>query len=78
MEIIREIGIKELIKKEYHGFINKGSLPGLIREDRLCPCLVRCGSGRFSCPAQDVTHFTAIIDQSDNDYVRDVSLVAGY
>lgn len=42
--------------------------------DRLTPVLVRCGGGRFTCPAQDARHFMDIISKSD-DYVRDISLI---
>lgn len=46
----------------------------LIQEDRLQPVLVRCGGGRFSCPAQDLKHFIDIINKEGSDYVRDVSV----
>jgi hypothetical protein len=37
------------------------------------PILVRCGYGRFTCPAQDAAHFIAIITKEGHDYVRDIS-----
>jgi len=57
------------------GFIKEEDLVGIIAEDRLQPLLVRCGSGRFSCPAQDAKHFIDIITEHGGDYVRDVSLL---
>ena len=68
----------EKIKNEHYWFITEDTLPNLIKENRLQPCLVRCSGGRFTCPAQDVAHFVAIIDASTYDYVRDVSIPAGY
>ena len=41
---------------------------------RLIHVLVRCGNGRFVCSAQDVKHFINIIENSKQDYVRDISL----
>ena len=54
---------------------SEDQLERLIVESRLHPCLVRCGNGRFTCPAQDVTHFTDIINASGSDHVRDVSVM---
>ena len=48
----------------------------LIKEDRLQMVLVRCGSGRFTCPVQDVKHFCSIINDDGRDYVRDVSVMS--
>ena len=59
---------------EQHGYITEEVLPVLVQHARLSPVLVRCGLGRFTCPAQDVAHFIAIIDSDGRDYVRDVSL----
>lgn len=44
---------------------------------RLVKVLVRCGCGRFVCPAQDVMHFADIIENEASDYVRDFSLPVG-
>jgi len=67
------------IKAETHGFITgKERLQEIIEYNRLFPLLVRCGGGRFTCPAQDVEHFIEIITREDSDYVRDVSIPAGY
>jgi len=57
------------------GFITEDQIDGVVKEDRLQPCLIRCGGGRFSCPAQDVRHFVNIISEHGKDYVRDVSLL---
>ena len=66
----------ERVRQNNYGFITEDDLPGIISENRLQPCLVRCGSGRFSCPAQDVAHFVAMVDSAESDdYVRDVSLL---
>ena len=63
-------------KKYYpgHGFLGKEDIPKVVAENRLEPCLVRCGGGRFTCPAQDVQHFVDIITAEGSDYVRDVCL----
>jgi hypothetical protein len=53
-------------------FLNERSLEELAREDRLAPVLVRCGGGRFTCPAQDAKHFIRIVTEHGGDYVRDV------
>ena len=65
--------IKQKINDHY-GFITEEELPRVIAEDRLYPCLIRCGGGRLSCPAQDVRHFIKIIETEGSDYIRDVSL----
>jgi len=61
--------------KDYYGFVTDLDMPEVVAEDRLYPCLVRCGGGRFTCPAQDVKHFVDIITEHRGDYVRDVSLL---
>lgn len=60
----------------YGGFITdkEHDLKSLIQEDRLQSVLVRCGGGRFACPAQDVEHFIRIIARDAADYVRDLSV----
>lgn len=62
-----------------YGFLTDTDVALLAADPRtrLTPCLVRCGSGRFTTPAQDVAHFVAIIERDHVDYVRDVSIVAG-
>ena len=62
------------------GFLTSDDLKRLADLDRLRPVLVRCGGGRFTCPAQDAEHFMGIVNDSGKrssddltDYVRDVS-----
>ncbi len=69
--------MEKLSKKlmaERFGFVTESEVPTLIAEDRLMLLLVRCGGGRFICPAQDVQHFIDIIKRDGKDYVRDVSI----
>jgi len=61
--------------KDSYGFVTDLDMPAVVAEDRLYPCLVRCGGGRFKCPAQNVKHFVDIIEADGRDYVRDVSLL---
>jgi hypothetical protein len=68
------ISIQDQINSHY-GFIQDTDLPKLIELDRLYPCLIRCGGGRLSCPAQDVSHWIDIIEKEGSDYIRDVSLL---
>jgi hypothetical protein len=70
------------------GFLIKEDLPKLIAFNRFEPVLIRCGNGRFTCPAQDVTHFMNCLEfgikmakqvygdefNESTDYVRDVQL----
>ena len=63
------------LRENKGGFIQEADLPDVVKENRLQPCLVRCGGGRFSCPAQDAKHFIDIIGASGKDYVRDVCLL---
>ena len=64
------------ILEENMGFIaSDDDLAAVVRENRMTKILVRCGSGRFVCPAQDAKHFVNIINNSDNDYVRDLSIL---
>jgi hypothetical protein len=70
------------------GFLTKDDLPKLIEFNRFESVLVRCGAGRFTCPAQDVQHFMNCLEfgmklckentgnefNESTDYVRDVSL----
>lgn len=63
------------IIKEQMGFItSKEEQDAVLKENRLQMVLVRCGSGRFLCPIQDLDHFVDIINKDGRDYVRDVSL----
>lgn len=70
------------IVKQQYGCLDLSNIHELASLDRLRLVLVRCGNGRFLCPAQNVEHFCNIIrrdfdaHQNDCDYVRDVSLPA--
>ena len=64
----------ERLLNENYGFFTEADLPNIIFENRLQPCLVRCGSGRFTCPAQDVANFVKMVESSE-DYVRDISIL---
>ena len=65
------------LKSENHGFIkNDSDLAAIVAINRFQQILVRCGNGRFLCPAQDVKVFTDIIDKSEDNYVRDISFPA--
>jgi len=65
------------VMRERHGFFLDTDVAALAAHPagRLQPCLVRCGSCRFTCPAQDVAHLEACI-VAGGDYVRDVSIPA--
>lgn len=58
------------------GFLTADHLAELAQIDRLCPVLVRCGGGRFTCPAQDAQHLIGCV-RAGGDYVRDVCLPSG-
>ena len=72
--------MKDLDTKEYRMsqgvdmWLDENSLSNLVKKDRLAPVLIRCGGGRFTCPAQDAKHFIRIITEHNEDYVRDVSM----
>ena len=63
-----------------HGYLDVAQLADLAKLDRLRMVLIRCGNGRFLCPAQNAEHFMNIIRRDfdahsvDCDYIRDVSL----
>ena len=74
--------------RERFGFLTSAEVAEIAAdpETRLAGLLVRCGSGRFLAPAQDVEHFIGIIERDaerahapgeGNDYVRDVSVPSG-
>lgn len=60
------------------GFLSEDQVARIAADPatRTAVLLVRCGGGRFTCPAQDVKHFIGIIEANGGDYVRDVSLLA--
>lgn len=68
--------LQKFIDSKLRGFLKETDMHGLIALDRLCPVLVRCGCGRFTCPAQDAAHFIKCVE-AGGDYVRDVSLPIG-
>jgi hypothetical protein len=63
-----------------YGFLQPADLATLraSAQYRLTPVLVRCGGCRFTAPAQDVQHLIDIITADGRDYVRDVSIPAGF
>jgi hypothetical protein len=66
----------ERIKKENMSFIaSDDDLNDVVRENRFQKILIRCGNGRLVCSAQDAEHFVRIIQNSNEDHVRDLSLV---
>lgn len=68
--------IIERIRTEKHGFVQDTDLSEIITHNRLQLLLVRCGCGRFLCPAQDLDHFMGIITREGSDHVRDVSIAS--
>ena len=64
-------------------FTSERDLEVLARDNdtRLTQVLVRCGGGRFRCPAQDAEHFISLVvsgrHAGQDEYVRDVGLTAG-
>jgi hypothetical protein len=62
--------------EQHTGFLREDHVKQMAECDatRLCMVLVRCGNGRFACPAQDAQHFVDIITKEGSDYVRDLSL----
>jgi hypothetical protein len=67
--------LSKIVNKQ-GGFLTAEDIAQLALLDRLRNVLVRCGSCRFTCPAQCARHLTAIIARDGADYVRDVSLLA--
>lgn len=65
--------IQKLLDEKY-GYITDKDIPEIIKENRLQQVIVRCGSGRFICPAQDLQHFIGIIEREKSEYIRDVSI----
>lgn len=76
MVLAEHVSLSRVLKvaKEQGGFLKDTDVAIIAHHDRLRLILVRCGNGRFLCPAQDVAHFIAIIERDGTDYVRDVSL----
>ena len=68
--------LQSFIASKPMGFLTEADMAELIKLDRLCPVLVRCAGGRFTCAAQDAAHFIKCA-KAGGDYVRDVSLPVG-
>ncbi len=62
--------LQEFIQE--HPYVTDKVVEELVKLDRLCQLLVRCGGCRFMCAAQDVQHLVRCIE-AGGDYVRDVS-----
>ena len=64
---------------DQHGFLTSTEVEFLADRDdgRLVQLLVRCGSKRFMCAAQDVQPMIEAVE-ANGDYVRDVSLPTGH
>jgi len=67
-------GLAEKIIVEHHGFLMRIDIDAAAKENPFMLLLVRCGCGRFLCPAQDAGHFADIVTREGSDYVRDVTL----
>lgn len=63
-------------KEPQCGFLRDTDIAELVKLDRLCQILVRCGGCRFTCAAQDVEHLEQCI-KAGGDYIRDVSFPVG-
>ena len=73
-----QVAIIDRVLRQNGGFLQEPDIAALAAGEstRLMRILVRCGGGRFTCPAQDVQHFVDIIGRGNSDYVRDVSIPA--
>lgn len=68
--------LQKFIAALEHGFLTKEQMPELIRLDPEFPVLVRCGMGRFVCPAHKCAERVNRVHWQ-GDYVRDVSIPVG-
>lgn len=66
---------EKFLSERPFGFVTVADMPELIQLHRLCQCLVRCGSRRFICAAQDVAGMIRAVEK-DGDYVRDVAITS--
>jgi len=68
------------VKAEQMSFVTEDQLAVIAEDDetRMTPILVRCGNGRFTCPAQNAAWFIKIINAEGTDYVRDASIYSSY
>ena len=63
----------EELRQENHGFVTVEMVDNILKLNRLEKLLVRTGMGRFVCSVQDVRHYVDMVENSKEDYVRDVS-----
>ena len=65
------------ILADHYGFLSARDVARLADhpEGRLTALLIRAGSCRLTCPAQDVTHLERCLI-AGGDYIRDVSFPA--
>ena len=63
------------VNREHFGFLLDTEIAQLARdpEGRLTQIVVRCGSCRFVCAAQDFDHLESAV-KAVGDYVRDASI----
>lgn len=70
---------REQIGEYQEGYVNEEQLEDLLTKwhdkVRLHNILVKCGSGRFYCPMQDVNHWIKIIERESSDYVRSIEVM---
>ena len=69
----RDLAELRVTVKLQHGHLTEAQLPTLVRLRRLDLVLVRCGMGRFLCPAQDAAPFIELVERDGSEHVRDVS-----
>jgi hypothetical protein len=76
MSLLANVSLSRILAtiKSNGGFLTNVDLRALKEHDRLRQVLVRCNNCRFLCAAQDAEHLCDIIDASEKDWVRDVSL----
>ena len=58
------------------GSLTKEDISELAKYLPFHKVLVRCGNGRFVTAAQNANWFVEVVNKSNKDYVRDVSLIA--
>lgn len=59
------------------GFLTDETLPTLAMLDPMRRVLVRCNGCRFWCPASQAQHMVHVVEASGEEWVRDISLMAG-
>ena len=60
------------LRKQNDGFVTAEMVDDILELDRFEKLLVRTSMGRFICSVQDVRHFVDMVENSKDDYVRDV------